>query len=64
MEPTSVTVYRATIKRIDGEEHLQLPEDVTAKDFEDWMNKVPGSKRIKIYREPEERSSADIPYSK
>jgi hypothetical protein len=35
-------------KRVDGKMNVMLPEGVSTKDFEDWLNKKPGCKDLKF----------------
>lgn len=50
---------RVTIQRIDGDLRIQLPEDVSMQEFEDWLNhKVPRNS-ISFVELPERWTSAE-----
>lgn len=47
------------IQKVDGETRVMLPEGVSAKDFEDWLNDVPHKKQLQFEELPERWTSAE-----
>lgn len=47
------------VQKIDGEFRITLPEGVSLKDFEDWLNKRPNHKNLCFEQLPERWTSAE-----
>lgn len=54
--------YRVTLQQIDGQKTIQLPENVSAQDFTDWLNKKPNAKNIEVVDIGEKWTSADLDF--